>query len=323
VSGAPKVAFAGAGWIEAVHAIAAKQLGLTITHVASRHREKAKEAAARAGATACGYDDLPAGADIVVVCSAPQCHAEHALDALRAGASVVIEKPLCTTRVGYAENLAYAPVVQQLMAEIAELDALQHLEVRTVQSRPTWGDFLTEEWGGGALFDLGVHPIAIAMLAARSPVVAVSARLDGADDHPTDEHAEVTLTFDGGLEATVVSSWRGGEVPEWSVQAASKTGVVRAELLPTLLLERNGDEIPIAPVTSSIPQLEQYGYIGQLQAFLVAFAQGTRPLMDATFGRAVLDIVCAAYASAAAGGADIAVPFTGPRDRTPLQLWRP
>ena len=45
--------------------------------------------------------------------------------------------------------------------------------------------------------------------------------------------------------------------------------------------------------------------------------------MDATFGRTVLDIVCAAYASAAAGGADVAVPFTGPRDRTPLQLWRP
>jgi myo-inositol 2-dehydrogenase/D-chiro-inositol 1-dehydrogenase len=337
VSGAPKVAFAGAGWIEAVHAIAAKQLGLTITHVASRHREKAKEAAARAGATACGYDDLPAGADIVVVCSAPQCHAEHALDALRAGASVVIEKPLCTTladadalvaaeesgaRVGYAENLAYAPVVQQLIGEIAELDTLQHLEVRTVQSRPTWGDFLTEEWGGGALFDLGAHPIAIAMLAARSPVVSVSARLDGADDHLTDEHAEVRLTFDSGLEATVVSSWRGGEVPEWSVQAASKTGVVRAELLPTLLLERNGDVIPVAPVTASIPQLEQYGYLGQLQAFLVAFAQGTRPLMDATFGRAVLDVVCAAYASAAVRGADVAVPFTGPRDHTPLQLWR-
>ncbi len=93
--------------------------------------------------------------------------------------------------------------MQQLIAEIAGLDALQHLEVRTVQSRPTWGEFLTEEWGGGALFDLGVHPIAIAMLAAQSPAVAVSARLEGADDHPTDEHAEVTLTFESGLAASV------------------------------------------------------------------------------------------------------------------------
>jgi len=331
------IAFAGAGWIEAVHAIAAKQLGLTITHVASRDHDKAKEAAARAGAVACSYDALPAGADVVVVCSAPQCHADHALHAIRGGAGVVVEKPLCTTladadalveaersgaRIGYAENLAYAPIVQQLLGEIEKMDELQHIGVRTVQSRPTWGEFLTEAWGGGALFDLGVHPIAIATLAARSPVVSVCARLEGADDHPTDEHAEVELEFDRGLKATVVSSWRGGEVPEWSVQAASKTGVMRAELLPSLLLEHNGEEIPVAPATGSIPQLEQYGYVAQLEAFFVAFASGTRPLMDATFGRTVLDIVCAAYASARDDGAEVAVPFSGPRDRTPLQLWR-
>ena len=97
------------------------------------------------------------------------------------------------------------------------------------------------------MFDLGVHPIAIAMLAARSKVVSVSATLEGAADHPTDEHAELTLSFDRGLDATVVSSWRGGEVPEWSVQAASTKGAVRAELLPNLLLEHNGEEIAIAP----------------------------------------------------------------------------
>ncbi len=337
MSPTPSLAFAGAGWIAAVHGLAAKQLELPITRVASRHREKAKEMAARMGAIACSYEDLPAGADVVVVCSAPQCHAGHALHAIEAGAAVVIEKPLCTTladadalveaelagaRIGYAENLAYAPIVQQLLAAIADMGELQHLEVRTLQSRPTWGEFLTEAWGGGALFDLGVHPIAIAMLATGSKVVSVSATLDGADDHPTDEHAEVTLTFDGGFAATVVSSWRGGEVPEWSVQAASKTGVMRAELLPTLLLEHNGDEIPITPVTGSIPQLEQYGYVAQLEAFLVAFGGHSRPLMDAAFGRDVLDVVCAAYASAREGGTAVPLPFTGPRDRTPLQLWR-
>ncbi|HMK11027.1 MAG TPA: Gfo/Idh/MocA family oxidoreductase [Acidimicrobiales bacterium] len=331
------IAFAGAGRIEAVHAIAAKELGFTITHVASRGRDKASEAAARAGALVCDYDDLPAGADLVVVCSAPQCHAQHALHAIRGGAAVVVEKPLCTTladadalveaeaagaRIGYAENLAYAPIVQRLLAEVEPMDELRHLEVRTVQSRPTWGEFFTEAWGGGALFDLGVHPIAIALLVARSPVVSVSARLEGAADHPTDEHAEVTLTFDGGFNATVVASWRGGEVPEWSVQAASKTGVMRAELLPALLLERDGDEIPIAPVEGAIPQLRQYGYVAQLESFVDAFARGVRPLMDATFGRAVLDIVCAAYTSARHDGAAVTVPFTGARDRTPLQLWR-
>ncbi len=334
MNGRPTVALAGAGWIAAVHGLAARQLGLTITHVASRHREKAKEMATRAGAVACGYEDLPAGADLVVVCSAPQCHATHALHAVGAGARVIVEKPLCTTladadllvesggAIGYAENLAYAPIVQRFISEVHDIGALRHLEVRAVQSRPTWGEFLTKDWGGGALFDLGVHPLAVAMLAADEPPVSVSADLQGADDHPTDEHAEVALTFASGLRATVVSSWRGGAVPQWDAQIASDTDAVRAELLPGLLLERDGEPIALEPATTEVPQLEQYGYTGQLEAFLVAFGGGSAPLMDARFGRAVLDIVCAAYTSAREGGSEVALPFTGPRDRTPLELWR-
>lgn len=330
----PKIALAGAGWIAAVHALAAKERGLTVTHVASRHREKATELAARAGALACGYDDLPGEADVVVVCSAPQCHAAHVQQAVRAGARVIVEKPLCTTLadadmlvanrdpIGYAENLAYAPIVQRFLEEVGEIGALRHLEVRAVQGRPTWGDFLTKEWGGGALFDLGVHPVAVAMLAADEAPVAVSAHLEGADDHPTDEHAEVALTFASGLRARIVSSWRGGAVPQWDAQAASDTETVRAELLPALLLERDGEPLGLPTTTAAVPQLEQYGYTEQLDAFLVAFGGRSAPLMDARFGRAVLDVVCGAYASARDSGSEVGLPFTGPRDRTPLELWR-
>jgi hypothetical protein len=44
--------------------------------------------------------------------------------------------------------------------------------------------------------------------------------------------------------------------------------------------------------------------------------------MDATFGRLVLEIACAGYASARDGGALVTVPFSGRRDQTPLELWR-
>jgi len=43
--------------------------------------------------------------------------------------------------------------------------------------------------------------------------------------------------------------------------------------------------------------------------------------MDVEFGRLILDIVCAAYRSAGHGGTSESVPFTGPRDKTPLELW--
>jgi myo-inositol 2-dehydrogenase / D-chiro-inositol 1-dehydrogenase len=62
--------------------------------------------------------------------------------------------------------------------------------------------------------------------------------------------------------------------------------------------------------------------MGQLRSFVDDLATDRRPVLNATFGRLVLDVICAAYASAGNGSTSVAVPFAGPRDRTPLQLWR-
>ena len=151
----------------------------------------------------------------------------------------------------------------------------------------------------------------------------MQARLEGSDDIEVDDYAAVELTFDTGLVAQVVSSWRESS-PQWDLQAASDDGVVRAELLPALLLEHDGRPValPDLPAAIEIPQIEQFGYRGQAETFLRDFAAGRPPAMGVAFGREVLDVVCAAYASAGRGGAAVAVPFTGPRDRTPLELWR-
>ena len=71
-------------------------------------------------------------------------------------------------RLLYAENLAYATAVQRMVALAPRVGTPTHLEVRTIQSLPTWGEFTSDAWGGGALFDLGVHPVAIALLLANS-----------------------------------------------------------------------------------------------------------------------------------------------------------
>ncbi|MEQ1787868.1 MAG: hypothetical protein ABL966_12505 [Acidimicrobiales bacterium] len=58
---AVELAFAGAGWIAAVHGYAIDHVpGLRISHVASRDPARAAAAAGRIGAAACTYDDLPA-----------------------------------------------------------------------------------------------------------------------------------------------------------------------------------------------------------------------------------------------------------------------
>jgi predicted dehydrogenase len=334
------LAFAGTGWIAAVHGYAAGHIpGLAITKVASRDPGRAAESARRLGATPCTYEELPAGADGVVVCTPPAQHAAHALTAVRGGAGALVEKPLCTTlaeadelvaaedagaRIAYAENLFHAPIVRLALQHAAQLDGIDLLEVRALQSRPTWGNFRSEEWGGGGLYDLGAHPLAVArLLAAPARPVEVRATLQGADDHPVDEHAELHLAFDTGLVARVVASWRESGPPTWDAQVSAPDGVVRLELMPELRLERNGVEVPLPGVPAGVtPQLEQLGYLPQLEAFALDLARGRRPELGAAFGRSVLDITCAAYASAATGGAWLELPFDGPRDRTPFELWR-
>lgn len=324
------------------HAAATRQLGFELSAVASRSAERAATLAERFASKAVSYADLPGGADIVVVATPPQCHTADAIAMLEGGAAVLLEKPLCRTleeadqlvaaaarhggRLLYAENLAYAPIVQQMIALAARVGALTHLEVRTLQGLPTWGAFTTDEWGGGALFDLGVHPLAIALLVANaagegSPV-AVSGQLRGAKAHGSDEHADVWLRYRSGLIAHVESSWQAGPESQWDAQVAGATGVVRAELLPVQLLELNGDEVALPAATAQIPMLDQLGYTQQLRAFADDLAAGREPTMSATFGRHVLQVVAAAYQSAGRRGDEIALPFAGPRDLTPLQLWR-
>jgi myo-inositol 2-dehydrogenase / D-chiro-inositol 1-dehydrogenase len=332
------LSLAGAGWIAGVHAFAASQLdGVEVTHVASRSVDRTRNMARRLGALACSYDELPAGADGVVVCTPPSCHAADALQAVDAGAGVLVEKPLCTTLadadrlvdaaaagacIGYAENLAFAPPVRVALEQARALGTLGHVEVRAVQPRPDWGDFLTAAWGGGVLFDLGAHPIAVALLlAAPASPTRVEAVLGGADDHPVDEHAEVRLEFGGGPTATVVASWRGLDDAVWDALAASGSGVVRLELLPDVRVERDGEDLAVPPVQAGHhPQLVQLGYLDQLADFTRALSAGQPPTLGPAFGRSVLDVIAGAYASAATGG-PVDLPFRGSRHRSPHELW--
>lgn len=337
-----RVALCGAGMIAHAHAAAARLNGFPLTAVASRHRERARRVAGDWSAAAVGYADLPAGADLVVVATPPQRHADDAIRLLDAGCLVLLEKPLCTTladadrvvdaaarhgqRLLYAENLAYSPCITTLLGQVGGLGPLGHLEARTLQPLPHWGGFTTQEWGGGALFDLGVHPLAIVLLAGRAGglggPVAVRCTLRGGAGHLTDEHAELTIRFASGLTGRVVSSWQHVGEPIWDVQVAGERGVLRAELQPLPSLERDGTPVHLAQGRGDVPQIEAFGYRQQMAALVDDASAGRTPSMSAAFGRQVLDVVCAAYRSAGGGGTDVPLPFEGRRDLTPLQLWR-
>ena len=333
-----EVALAGAGYVAVVHALAAEAAGMRVRSVASAGGSSARHLAGSLDARRCRPEDLPDGASLLVVATPPDSHVELALQGLRAGADVLVEKPLAPTlanadrlvaagedaaargrTVHCAENLLHAPLWRAAMTRRPALGTLSHLSLHTLQPPPDWGHFQRPLTTGGVLFDLGPHPIAIALgLAAEEPV-AVAAELSSTREDGADDHAELRVRFASGLIATLVVSWRGDDVV-WDAQAASATGVLRLELLPELLLEADGEPVSV-PSRYEVPdpRIEQLGYVDQLKA-IAEDGAGTGQSLDAA--RRVLEVICAAYASAGRSGAEVALPFDGERTSTPLQLWR-
>lgn len=327
------VAFAGAGMISVVHALAAATTGTRVVAIASRTDATATERAAQMQARVVSFEDLPATADAVIVCTPPERHATDALHAISRGAAVLIEKPLSSTlqeadalvaaggRVVYGENLFFSPIVRRTLELAGTIGGLEYLELRALSPRPAWGAFLEPARGGGVLFDLGPHPIALMLLLAGDDrPVEVSAELDRSPDIEVDDHAAMTVRFESGLIAQIEVSWRQTDTI-WDIQASSPTGVIRTELLPVPLIEHDGEPVELPPRRDDVDaHLEQLGFIEQFRE-LLAVAAGADSPIDARFGRRVLELICAAYTSAGNDGGPVPLPFAGPRDRTPHAMW--
>lgn len=332
------VAFAGAGWITAVHGLAAAEVdGLRVDRVASRHERSAAVRAEQTGATACRYDELPDGTDAVLVATPPGLHRREAERAVDGGAVALVETPLAATltdadalvelatrgRVGYAENLVHSPAVAEAVKACRRIGALTHLEVRFAQGRPEGGPERTDPgWGGGALFDLGAHALAVALLmAAPARAVSVEADLSPGDGLEVDDDGSAMVTFDTGLRASVRASWRAA-APTWDAQAASATSAVRLQLVPDPSVEMNGSplRLPAPPPDLAADQLHHLGYLGQLTALADDIGAARTPRVGPALGRLVLELLCAAYTSARTGRPE-PLPFAGRRDLTPHQIW--
>lgn len=331
---APRVALAGAGYIAVVHALVAPSAGMQMRAVASAGGSSARHLAGGVDARRCRPEELPDGAEVLVVATPPEHHARLALQGRAAGAAVLVEKPLATTLaeadrlvaadeqagpvMRCAENLLHAPHWRELARRRPALGTLGHLSVRTMQPAPDWGHFAQPLRHGGVLFDLGPHPIALALAAADEAPLAVSCRLRSTRDDGADDDAELELRFGSGLRATVAVSWTAPEVT-WDLQAASDTGVLRLELLPEVALEHDGEPVEV-PLRHDVadPRLEQLGYVDQL-ADLLSPAPVGQTMAEA---RRVLEVICAAYSSAGRDGDEVTLPFSGDRGLTPMQLWR-
>ncbi len=336
----PDVVLWGAGMVASVHAAACQSLGWPVRAVASRDLGRSTTLARAVGAQPQPYGALLTKrlGDLAIVATPPASHVDDAIGLLDAGYQVVVEAPLACTladtdrlidaeaRTGravlYSEHLVASPVIDALLSDVGSLGALTHLSARALQAPPTWRQDDGSSWGGGALFDLGVHPVGLVLRTAAEAGAGTPTSLTAViTDAGTDrEHGTVKLRFASGLLATIVVGWQPGSTPSWDLQASSASGVLRAELYPQPSLEHNGDVVPVGAPTGTTSLVDDYGYAAQLKRFWTNIRTGRPVPATSLLGRQVLDVIAAAHWSAGRNATEVALPFPGPRDQTPRDL---
>jgi predicted dehydrogenase len=341
------VALLGAGWISRVHWAALERAGgAKLVAVASRTRAAAEKLAAPQGAAPFAFDELPRllaepGVELVFVNSPNRLHAEHAVAALEAGKHVVVEKPLCFTPaeaermcaaadrhrrvLGYAENLCFAPLFRRARELVRSGAVGRVLWARQVEKHggpysPWFFDLV--EAGGGALMDMGCHGIeALRFVFDRPEIRSVSARLATVlhgDKTRLDDDAVVTLELADGATLVSESSWAVQGGMQSSLEVHGTDGTLVADLMGETglrLAKRDG-----AQSRPPVDPLVDHGYVGEMAHFLAAARGG--PLDESgADGRAVLEILLAAYASAGQGGRAVPLPFRPTGIARPADLW--
>ncbi|HXZ85841.1 MAG TPA: Gfo/Idh/MocA family oxidoreductase, partial [Myxococcota bacterium] len=184
--------------------------------------------------------------------------------------------------------------------------------------------FQPADAGGGALMDMGCHGIeALRFVFERPAVRSVSAELATlahGERTSLDDDAVVRLRLESGAVLVSESSWAVRSGMQSTLEVHGSDGTLFVDLLGETGLRLANREGGVT--RPSVDPLLEHGYVGELAHF-VAAARGAPCEETGADGRAVLELVLAAYASAGQGGAEVALPFHPDGARLPAALWRP
>ncbi|MFP8882383.1 MAG: Gfo/Idh/MocA family oxidoreductase [Myxococcota bacterium] len=287
--------------------------------------------------------------DVVCVNSPNARHAEHAIEAARAGCHVIVEKPLAASvdqaqsildacasagvGLAYAEELPFVPkfVRARDLLRSGVLGDVVYITQREAHAGPhsSWF-FDRDEAGGGVLMDMACHSIeCVRWLIEKRPVERVTAQISRTrhrDRTDLDDHAVVTLDFEGGITALCESSWAlvGGmqsRLEIWGTEGYLAVDLLGETGIHVYTPTGRQDEFLTPGWNRPTPEwVYDNGYPQELSHFLRCFAQGHLPDESGEDGLRVLEILCAAYASAREGRA-IALPFDASGVERAVDLW--
>jgi predicted dehydrogenase len=253
--------------------------------------------------------------DAIAVLTPPAHHLELTLAALRAGKHVVVEKPpfmraadfdvvetaarAAGRRVFVAENYYYKPLRIELARVLRDGligDPLfVHVNAVKHQSTGDWRD-RAELSGPGALFEGGIHWVDFMANLGLEVRTVRGHRAGAPNGHAGDRSMLVTFGYAGGAVGTLAYSW---EVPS-TLKGLRISRVFGRE--GTVLFETNGVFMRVKgrEWRLSLPGLRDIaGYKAMWRDFVRAWRTGDEPGMSLARARRDLELVEAAYATAA------------------------
>jgi myo-inositol 2-dehydrogenase/D-chiro-inositol 1-dehydrogenase len=353
------VAILGAGFIADIHLESYHRFvpDAQVSAVYSRSPERAKAFAARHHIPR-WFTDIDraiaeSDSEVIDICLPNVLHHRATLAAARAGKHVIIEKPLCMTleeademiaacdtagrQLMYAEELCFAPKyerVRRLVQEgaVGDVYMLKQLEKHSGPHSDWFYD--VEQSGGGVLMDMGCHAFAWFrwMLGGAPRVRSVWATMDTVLHKGRtrgEDNAVAVVEFEGGVIGVAEDSWAkpGGmddRIEVYGTSGYSEADLFRGNAALTYSDKGYGYALEKAGSTQGwtftiFEEAFNQGYPHELRHFIECVRENKAPLVTGHDGRAVLEILYAAYASARTG-AKVSLPFR-PVVRKPVDLW--
>ncbi|HTE33613.1 MAG TPA: Gfo/Idh/MocA family oxidoreductase, partial [Chryseolinea sp.] len=303
------------------------------------------------------YDNIDrlleeSGCEVVDICLPNYLHAEATLKAAKAGKHIIIEKPLAVTleeadlmidacskagvKLMYAEELCFAPKYERVRHLVNEgaVGQIYMLKQAEKHSGPHTDWFYDVAYsGGGVLMDMGCHAFGwffwmlknakVKSVTASMSTVLHKGRTVGEDN------SIVIVEFENGVTCVAENSWAKHGGMDDRCEIYGTEGVVYADLFignSALTYSKNGYGYAMEKADTTagwsftvFEEIFNQGYPHELKHFIECVQQNKTPLVTGELGRAVLEVIYAAYASAGEGR-KISLPFS-PRVSKPVDLW--
>ena len=325
-----KIAFAGTGYINKVHAQAAQNLGLDLVAVVNHKADSMREFGKRFGIKR-QYETVDAmlrdgDVDALVVSTPNYLHAPQTIAALQAGVHVMVEKPIAMN-AHEAEQMNRAAETSGALLMVAHCwrfdpDVLwlkkqakkfgRILRTKGYGVHTHWGPsgwFTQKQFaGGGAMADMGIHALDTARFLLGDPQpVSVYAKIGTYyKDFDVDDTGVIIVEWDNGATSYIESGWwqPHSDGPEAATQLYGLNGF--GQLFPTNVELKNTKEEKVDVIESGFeyPRAEhcpQSLYDDQLKYFVECIQKNQKPNPGGLEGWINMKVVDAAYESSRTG----------------------